>query len=209
MKVIDLSHIIEEEMPVFPGTEKPIINNVCTLEKDGFREKLLTMYSHTGTHLDVPAHMIEGSRIDDLDVDHFVGPLLLITTKSYQVTLETLKAYEEEIKRVDFVLLKTNWDRYWGDSAYFSKFPALSKEAAEYLSNFDLKGFGVDAISVDHMENLDFTVHHILLNKGFILIENLRNLDALETGDLLSVLPLKIKDGDGSPIRAIGMRLSC
>ena len=74
MKIIDLTHTLEEEMPVFPGTEKPKLENACTLNKDGFREKLLTMYSHTGTHMDAPAHMLEnGLCLDELDVDHFFG----------------------------------------------------------------------------------------------------------------------------------------
>lgn len=206
MKIIDLTHYIEEKMPVFPGTEKPILLNACTLEKDGFREKKISMYSHTGTHMDAPAHMLNRRRLDDFEVEKYIGRLVVIEADQYEVSLETIKAYEEDIKRSDFVLLKTDWDVKWGTDAYFNNFPALSKAGAEYLSRFDLKGYGVDAISVDHMENSDFTIHHILLKKDFVLIENLRNLGSLETGDILSVLPLKIKDGDGSPIRAVAMR---
>ena len=66
MKMLDLTHCITLEMPVYPGTEPPRLTAACTMEKDGFRETLLEMYSHTGTHMDAPAHMLPNGRtLDD------------------------------------------------------------------------------------------------------------------------------------------------
>jgi kynurenine formamidase len=206
MKIIDLTHLIQEDMPVFPGTEKPILNPACTLEKDGFREKLLTMYSHTGTHMDAPSHMLQASNLDDFDIGKFIGPIAIIDADQYEISLESVKKHALAIEAADFVLLRTAWDKKWHTCEYFSAFPAISEAAAIYLSQFNLKGYGVDAISVDHMENQDFSVHHILLQKDMVLIENLKNLDQLESGDILSVLPLKIKEADGSPIRAVAIK---
>lgn len=59
MKTIDLTHTIEENMPVYPGTEPPKIVEATTVEVEGFAEKLLTLFSHTGTHMDAPAHMLK------------------------------------------------------------------------------------------------------------------------------------------------------
>jgi kynurenine formamidase len=205
MKIIDLSHTIKEDMPVFPGTKPPRLENHCTLLEHGFREKLITMFSHTGTHMDAPSHMLEGLSLDQLSPGHFVGKVIVIEAKSYTVTLDELLPYEEVLKESDFVLLKTHWDIHWGSDQYFYHFPALSTEGATYLTSFNLKGYGVDAISVDHMEDHAFPIHHILLGHGMVLIENLTNLDQVQTGDLLSVLPLKIEDADGSPIRAVAI----
>ena len=55
MRVLDLTHTIAENMPVYPGTETPIFAGANTYEKDGFKETKLTMYTHTGTHMDPPA----------------------------------------------------------------------------------------------------------------------------------------------------------
>lgn len=206
MQVIDLTHLIEENMPVFPGTEKPLLKNQCTLENDGFREKLITMFSHTGTHMDAPSHMLDLKTLEDFSVDHFVGPVTVIEADAYDVTRKHLMQYEEAIMASNFVLLKTGWDKKWGHESYFSDFPALSLDAAHYLAGFNLKGFGVDAISVDHMENENFEVHFILLKQNMVMIENLKALDQAKTGDLLSVLPLNIKEGDGSPVRAVLLR---
>lgn len=57
MKIIDLTHTIAEGMPVYPGTEGPSLKQASSYEKDGFKETLMTMYSHTGTHMDAPAHL--------------------------------------------------------------------------------------------------------------------------------------------------------
>ena len=79
MKVIDLTHVISEEMPVYPGTEKPKLQQANTYEKDGFKETLLTMYSHTGTHMDPPNHLFaDRTTLDAFPVSQFVGRALVI-----------------------------------------------------------------------------------------------------------------------------------
>lgn len=63
MKIVDLSHTISPDMPAYPGTEQPIFKIGRTIENDGFLEKEITLYSHTGTHIDAPAHLIKGLKI--------------------------------------------------------------------------------------------------------------------------------------------------
>lgn len=211
MKIIDLTHLIEEQMPVFPGTEQPTLDPACTMAQNGFREKKLTMYSHTGTHMDAPAHMLlEGKTLDDFAAEHFIGPACVIDARQIkgEISKNLLEAYQEQLKASDFVLLWTGWSEKWGKETYFEDFPALSVEAARYLSEFDLKGFGVDTISVDLMTAKQFQIHEILLSKDMVLIENLCHLDQLIHQDFhLSVLPIKLSDADGSPVRAVAMLL--
>lgn len=213
-KIIDLTHRIEEDMPVFPGTEKPILKEVIIVDKFEFREKKLTMFSHTGTHMDAPYHLLkEGETLDQIPAQRFVGSITLIdlsehvkdykNKSSYQVPVELLKTYKESLVQSEFLLLKTDWNEKWGTKDYFESFPAITKEAAQFLVKCGIKGYGVDAISVDLMETNSYEVHNCLLGSGLILIENLTNLDKIKTGDTLIVLPLKIKDSDGSPVRAI------
>lgn len=63
MKSSDLTHTISEDMPVFPGSETPKLTTKSTYEKDGFKETLLQMYSHVGTHMDPPAHILRTKRL--------------------------------------------------------------------------------------------------------------------------------------------------
>lgn len=210
VKVTDLTHLIDSDMPVFPGTEHPIFERANTLDKDGFREAKITMYSHTGTHVDAPAHMLSDGRfLDNLEIEHFIGNATILDyseEKIKLINLDRLKPYEEKIKNVEFVIIKTGWSKYWGDSKYYEGFPSLSEESAKWLSGFDLKGIGIDAISIDDIKSSTFAVHKILLQKEIIIIENLSNLDSIsEKYFILSIMPLKNKDSDGSPVRAIAI----
>ena len=79
MRCIDLTHLISREMPVYPGTEPPRLQPANTYERDGFQETLLTMYSHTGTHMDPPAHLFAGrTTLDQFPVEQFIGRALVI-----------------------------------------------------------------------------------------------------------------------------------
>lgn len=210
MKVTDLTHIIDSDMPVFPGTEPPVFERANTLEKDGFREARITMYSHTGTHIDAPAHMLStGPYLDNLKIEHFIGNTTILDFSNGKIKLidvDSLKLYEEKIKNVEFIILKTGWSKYWGDRRYYEDFPSLSEESAKWLSGFNLKGIGIDAISIDDIKSTTFAVHKILMPKDIIIIENLTNLDSIRNEYfILSIMPLKNKDADGSPVRAISI----
>ena len=79
MRVIDLTHTIREGMPVYPGTEPPVLAAANSYEKDGFKETMLSMFSHTGTHVDPPAHLFAGrTTLDAFPPEQFLGRALVI-----------------------------------------------------------------------------------------------------------------------------------
>lgn len=166
MKIIDLSHTISPDMPVYPGTEPPTFEVGCTIENDGFLEKEITMYSHTGTHIDAPAHLIAGfNTLDQLQIGHFFGEALLVDFQNIDINiigLEDLVPYEAAISNVDFFLINTGWNKYWGTEKYYSDYPVLSGDAAKWLSKHNLKGFGIDAISADTADTTSFPIHKTL-----------------------------------------------
>jgi kynurenine formamidase len=207
MKTVDLTHSMHKDMPVFPGTERPLFRSANTIENDGFLETFLSLYSHTGTHLDAPAHMIPGGKfLEDFDTDTFVGGGIVVDLRdrpSPPAGVEVFRQHRPAIEKAEFVLLLTGWSRFWNTEKYFRGFPSLSPAAAEYLADLSLKGVGIDAISIDDADSKVFPVHHILLRKNIVIIENLTNLEALaETDFLFSCLPLKYRRADGSPVRA-------
>jgi kynurenine formamidase len=207
MKILDLTHPINPHMPVYPGTEQPIITTGCSIDEVGFLEKKITFFSHTGTHIDSPAHLIKGhSTLDMFPIDHFYGPGLLLnfTNFSGSIGVEKLEPYRDQIAKVDFLLLYTGWSKYWGSEKYFSGYPVLSIEAAEWLSDFNLKGFGIDTLSADTAETEDYPVHKFLLQKNIIIIENLAHIEELDGSQFdFSCFPLSFEDADGSPVRAV------
>jgi|SRR3989338_7321167 len=80
MKIVDLSQILENGMPVFPGDPKVKIEEIHTLEKEGWRLKYLQLSSHIGTHADAPYHMDKnGDSLDNLPIDRFIGETMLVS----------------------------------------------------------------------------------------------------------------------------------
>jgi arylformamidase len=209
MKLIDLSHTIENEMPVYPDTPKVSIYQFSTVEEEGYAEKKIELGTHIGTHMDAPAHMIAGGRtLDQFLPDQFFGKGLLIPF-THEILMNKsqelyLKSFEKYIEVSDFIILRTSWSRFWGQSKYFKDYPALDAGGASFLSSFNIKGIGIDTVSIDMAENLHFDAHHFLLEKEILIVENLCNLEMIIKQEFnLFVLPLKIKDSDGSPVRAI------
>ncbi len=207
-RIVDLSHALAPDMPMYPGTEPPVIRKTNTLERDGFAETSLAMYSHTGTHVDAPSHMLAGApSLDGLDVDHFVGEGCVVDAAGgATIHVDTLRASEALISGASFVLIRTGWDRHWGSPRYFSGYPVLSAEAAEWLAARRLKGVGFDAISADPVGASDFVNHLHFFRAGMVIVENLRGLEPLlGRRFLFSCLPLKFADADGSPVRAVAL----
>ena len=209
MKVYDLSHTIEPGMPVFPGTEPPLFLQGNTIAKDGFAEKKITFFSHTGTHIDAPAHILaDQPDLEQLPIDSFFGQALRINLSMIEgntINISHLDPYLQQVAQVDFVLFAAGWDRYWGSDKYFSGYPVLASDAANLLCQYKLKGIGFDSISADEADSQTLPIHRILLEK-MIIIENLTNLENMPTDHFLfSCLPLKIANGDGSPVRAIAI----
>jgi kynurenine formamidase len=208
MQIIDLSHEISEQMTVFGEMEKPEITRKYTVEKDGFKLHELKINSHTGTHVDAPAHMITGRKnLDDFALNQFYGKGIMLNVDPFaneEIPLEFLKKYENKIRETEFLILNSGWHKKWKTTEYQLNYPVLSQEAAKWLTQFKLKGIGLDYISIDPTDSADVPLHKIILGAGFIIIENLCNLDALpKSGFQFQCLPLKVDKADGSTSRAV------
>ena len=210
MPIIDLSHAISPSMPAYPGTKPPKFTAACTIESYGFAEKHMSMSSHTGTHLDAPAHVIAGAKtLDQMAMDRFIGfacVLDLSSIRKQDLKITDLEGSQKLIEASEFVLLHTGWSLFWGQEAYYQGYPVLSTEAAHWLSEFAIKGIGIDAISIDEMGSTELTIHRRFLEREIVIVENLTNLERLpKRGFVFSCFPLKIEHADGSPVRAIGI----
>ena len=210
MRVIDLTHTIESGMPVYPGTEPPILEPANTYDRDGFRETKISMYSHTGTHMDPPAHLFrDRTTLDAFPPEQFIGKALVIDCTSLKegeaITMDHLSRYGTKAETADFLLFYLGWDARWGSEAYFGDYPCIDDSVLEYILEGSYKGIGFDVIGLDPIADGNLTRHKKLFQtRDIINIENLCNL-GLCGNDLFwfSCFPLKIRDCDGSPIRAV------
>jgi kynurenine formamidase len=207
MPYFDLSHSLENGMPFYPGTEAPHFSEACSIKKYGFKETRLKILSHIGTHLDTPAHIFEdGKGADELPVSQFTGSafVLDVSDAGKELDRKLLERCEAEIAQADFLLLHTAWSRYWGMPEYYENFPVLSRSACVYLSQMHLKGIGLDTISIDAADNHSLTNHKIILKEGTVIIENLKiPAEIIGKTAKFYAFPLKLRNGDGSPVRAV------
>ncbi len=199
-------------MPVYPGTEKPKLMPANTYEKDGFKETLLTMFSHTGTHMDSPAHLFaDKNTLDALTASAFVGLALVIDCRDVgmggRVPFSYIERSLELANKADFLLFNFGYDKFWGRDEYFGDYPCVSEEIVDYMIETHKKGIGLDTISLDPIADVNLSLHKKLLFRNeAVVMENLTNLDKLGT-DLVSffALPLNFENSDGAPIRAIAV----
>ena len=130
MRVLDLTHTIAENMPVYPGTETPIFAGANTYEKDGFKETKLTMYTHTGTHMDPPAHLFVGrTTLDAFPASQFIGKALVIECSDLNegkaITLERILQYGKDAENADFLLFHLAGTSAGGRMPTLATIPAL------------------------------------------------------------------------------------
>jgi len=210
MKVIDLTHAIKENMPVYPGTEPPRLEAANTYEKDGFKETRISMFSHTGTHMDPPAHIFPGrTTLDQFPASRFIGKALVIDCRDIPeggaITMDHIRRAGDMVKEADFLLFELGWDLRWGSEDYFRDYPCLDEEVMKLILQGDYKGIGFDVIGLDPIADYNLTRHKKLFaEKDIVNIENLCNLDQCGTGLFwFSCFPLKIEDSDGAPVRAV------
>jgi kynurenine formamidase len=209
MPAVDLTYRMTIDMPVYPGTPPPEIRPIARFQDSGFREQQLTFASHTGTHMDAPSHILDrGATLDELSVNQFFGTGLCIDvgmTIPGPIEWTMLQRFQKELADSDFLLLRTGWGQYWGSLRYFQGYPVLTTSASKRLSEFNLKGVGVDTLSVDTEDTADYPIHHTLLENHILIIENLANLDRLPEGlfGQLYCLPLHIGASDGAPTRVV------
>lgn len=203
--IYDLSYTVGPGTMAYPGTEKPELTVMNTVEKDGFQETLLHMYSHAGTHMDAPAHMLKGAKyLDELPAQRFCGRAYVMDCTMFgegsEIPAEALPTLED----IDFLILSSGWEKSWGTDEYFGRFPVLSPEAADIVAAAGLSGVGVDMMSVDPMDTTEFPVHMRFFRANMVIIENLRGLEPLRGGYVeLFALPLKYEKADGAPVRVV------
>ncbi|MBO4312068.1 MAG: cyclase family protein [Desulfovibrionaceae bacterium] len=210
MLVHDLTHSLAPEISLYPGTPQPSFQPLASIERDGFRETSFWLTSHMGTHMDAPAHLLpEGTCLDDIPPERFCGSAFVADCSALKpgknLSLPLLKAaYQEPL---DFLLVHTGWDCFWGQPAYLKDYPTLEPEAAEWLAGLGLKGVGLDTISPDPLDSSTLPAHRLLLGAGTLLIENLCNLGPLCGRRLFfAALPLPLARADGAQVRAVAIK---
>lgn len=206
MRIHDISISISSSMPTYPGDPIVTIEPILQIAKgDAANVSLISLGNHTGTHLDPPVHFIPGGKtVDQLDLNVLYGPARVIDMTQIKQTITAPDLERARIpKRATRVLFKTRNSLAWDKPTFQKDFVALAWDAAQWLVDRGIRLVGIDYLSVELFGASEPRTHRILLGAGVIAVEGL-NLKDIAPGDYtLACLPIKIKDGDGAPVRAI------
>jgi len=213
VKPVDLTLTISQDLPMFPGSPKPHFISWSKIKSDGYNLELLFLSSHTGTHIDAPFHFIEkGRKIHEILLARFVSNAILIHIQkgaNQLITRSDIIKFEKKAARIknnSTVVFSTGWQKNLQKQYYFKKNPGLSISAARYLVSKKINLVGIDSPSIDKGNDTKFSVHQIFSKNNVLILENLCNLEKIPKDHFkLIVLPLKLKDATGSPVRAIAV----
>jgi len=200
-RLIDLTHTIEDRLPVYPGDMETHLVQTKLLNKDGYNYHSLKTGMHAGTHMDAPMHLIDKDEyISQFGLESFIGNGCVLDVRNEPV-IKMKKEYESKIIENSIVLLCTGQCRKFGTVEYFEENPVVDFELAKFLIQKKIKILGIDSPSPDRYP---FEIHKLLFNNNILLIENLANVEELlpEKEFEIIAFPLKIK-AEGSILRVV------
>ena len=204
MRIFDVTVAIRHGMPVYEGDPGVSIAPWCSTAQGALANvSLLTMGSHSGTHVDAPAHLRDGTPgVDLLALEAMMGPARVFDLTGHeQIDAASLRAVD--LGSRPRILFKTRNSARWREGRFHRDFAALTQGAARLLVSAGCRLVGMDGLSVDPFGSSALTAHHILVEGGVIILEGL-DLSAVPPGEYeLICLPLKLQGGDGAPARVV------
>jgi len=203
MNFIDISPVINESIGVFPG-DVPFKRSITLDFKKGGNLLLSSIEStlHLGAHTDAPNHYDKsGASMDQRSLSYYLGKVQIIEAKS--------KAKDLRLRVSDFtdqicaprVLFKTL--SYPDPNNFHSHFMSFSPELVDYLAQKKVLLAGIDTPSIDPANDNNLSSHKRIFFHDMAILEGVVLKDVLPGIYTLLALPLKIKNADASPVRAI------
>lgn len=203
----DLSHPLASGMQVYPGDPAVELRPALDLERDGAAVTALHLGSHSGTHVDAPAHTVTGGRtMDRVGVDELVGEALVVHVAGLDdratIGVADLGPLPAAVPAI--VVIDTGWAKHFGTERALSH-PAVAVEAAQLLLARGMRVLCVDTLSPDPTDpagTSDFPVHSVVLGADGLIVENLAGVADLPAMARIGIFPLRLA-GDGAPARAV------
>ena len=233
-RYVDLSHDLSSQAIFWPTGETFRLDTAADGVTEKGYYYASNNYSgneHGGTHIDAPVHFAQGRwTVDQIPLDRLIGNAVVLDVSAasaanpdYQVSVADFTAWEQAHGQLEpdlIVLIRTDFSRRWPDAATYMgtnergaaavaklHFPGLHPDAATWLAETrKVKAVGLDTASIDFGQSTLFESHRILYARNIPAFENLTALDQLPArGATVYALPMKIKGGSGSPLRAVAV----
>jgi arylformamidase len=209
MRIIDVSVPVSELTPTYPGDPHIEIEQWAALARgDAANVSMLHLGAHTGTHLDAPAHFIEGAPpVSSLSLDVLIGEARVLEMPADVRAIEASHLAAEDLDGARRVLFKTRNSAFWANMAegFRTDFTYITPGAARALVELGVQLVGIDYLSVEQFKSDGFATHTTLLSNGVVILEGLDLREVAAGTYELICLPLRISggSGDGAPARAV------
>lgn len=209
MRIVDLTHPLSDEMPVYPGLPRPSFAPIAKVDSDGYAMSEYHLLNHIGTHVDAPSHLVAGGdTLDEIALERLVCDALTIDVSAREpgpIPLDELEPQLDAIRRGDLVLLHSGNGGNYGSEAYWTGWSYPDAEASRALIERGISGIGFDGPSADPVDTTDYGLHRIWLEAGRLILENLANLDQLPQRAPVVIAPMKVAAANGAPVRALAL----
>jgi len=201
-RIIDITLPVRNDMVTYPGDTCFQASPVCTILRSGCNMTELTLGTHTGTHIDAPRHFFaHGKGIDDFPPEKFIGPARVVWIDAPAVTESVIQ--DLPLDGIRHLLFKSRNSPLLRSREFSKVFTHLTPEAAQGLVHRGLDTVGIDYLSIEQFGTPDFAVHKLLLKHDICILEGLDLADVSPGLYYLIAIPLRIPEGDGSPVRAV------
>ncbi len=226
-QVVDLTYALNDHSPAWPGDDHAFeATTKATFEKDGYFTRSFRSLEHFGTHMDAPAHFVQGqATMDQIAPQHLIGPAVVVDIEQkvtadpdYRLSRADLMAWEQRWGQIPdgaIVLARTGWARRWPDMVRYRNtdssgvmhFPGFAVDAAEFLTKErKISGLGIDTLSMDYGPSKNFEVHRITHAAGLYHLENVASMEKIPPkGAFLVAAPIKLEGGSGGAVRVLAV----
>lgn len=225
-QVLHLSHVIDPNIPQWPGDPPAEFETVAELEKDGYYLRRFSLGEHSATHMNAPNSFHKlGMGIDQYPAESLVIPAVVMDVRDkvavnpdYALAPDDVLVWEQRYGSVpsnSVVLLYTGWQDLWSNPDAFLNqdirgemhFPGFGNDATQFLLHErQIAGVRIDTHGVDSGQDIIFATNRLILEQPRLVLENLTNLDQLPPkGTTLVIGILRLRGGSGSPAAVMAL----
>ena len=205
-KMIDITMEITEDIVVWPGSDPVKITQSDSIENGAVaNDSSILMGMHTGTHVDAPLHFIrDGKSTAAVALNKFFGKAKVFCFDTDQ-NIGRAQLQRLDIREGDMILLNIAKNNLLlSDHVFREDYISLDADGAEYLVEKKIRAVGINYFSIEAYRALPGNPVHTCLLKNEVAILEALKLEGVEQGEYIFIgLPLKFKNGNGSPVRAV------
>ena len=204
-RLFDISVPVINGGVVYPGNPEIHIEAQQDMAKGGSSNvSLVSIGSHTGTHVDAPKHMIpDGAAVEALPLDALIGPAVVIAFDDDVVAVTEAYLRAQPVAGHERVLLKTRNSRFIRERDFHRDYTYLAPDGAAYLVSLGVRLVGIDYLSIEQFHSGHHRTHKTLLSRGVVIVEGLDMSDVPPGTYELHCLPILLEGIDGAPARAV------